>query len=121
MKGYQKLTIITAILGLIIPFLGIFFYFFINSLIGIPILGLFLGGALIIGLIIIAINIGALVAVFKVKNKKIAGAILIGCGILLFLTIQFFAIPSLVLYIIAGILAFRNKEITENTKGITKF
>lgn len=118
MKGYQKLTIITAALGLIIPFIGLFLYFFINSFIGIPILGLFLGGALIIGIIIIVINIGAIIAVFKIKNTKIVGAVLIGCGILLFLAIQFFAIPSLVLYVIAGILAFREKSININRDSV---
>jgi len=110
MKGYQKLTIITAILGLIIPFIGIFLYMFINSVIGIPILALFVGWALLIAVGIIAINVGAIVAAFKVKNKNLVGGILIACGVLLFLLIQWFAIPALVLFIIAGILAFKDKD-----------
>lgn len=110
MKGYQKLTIITAILGLIIPFIGIFLYMLINSVIGVPILALFVGWALLIAVGIIAINVGAIVAAFKVKNKNLVGGILIACGVLLFLLIQWFAIPALVLFIIAGILAFKDKD-----------
>lgn len=110
MKNYQKLTIITAILGLIIPFIGLFLYFFINSIIGIPLLALFVGWALLIAVGIIAINIGAIVAAFRIKNTKIVGGVLIACGVLLFLLIQWFAIPALVLFVIAGILALRNKD-----------
>ena len=110
MKGYQKLTIITAILGLIIPFIGIFLYMLINSVIGIPILALFVGWALLIAVGIIAINVGAIVAAFKVKNKNLVGGILIACGVLLFLLIQWFAIPALVLFVIAGVMAFRDKS-----------
>lgn len=110
MKNYQKLTIITAILGLIIPFIGIFLYMLINSVIGIPILALFVGWALLIAVGIIAVNVGAIVAAFKVKNKNLLGGILIACGVLLFLLIQWFAIPALVLFVIAGILAFKDKD-----------
>ncbi len=112
MRTYQKLTLITAILGLIIPFIGLFLYFFINSLIGIPVLGLFLGGALLIAIIIIAINAGALFAAFRIKNTKIVGIILIVCGILLFAVIPFpipFAIPGTALFVISGIVALRDK------------
>jgi hypothetical protein len=117
MKGYQKLTIITAILGLIIPFIGLFLYFLINSFIGIPILALFVGWALLIAIAIIAINIGAIVAAFKVKNTKIVGGILIACGIILFVLIQWFAIPALVLFVIAGIMAFKQKNTLSNLKS----
>src|SRR5215210_4117306 len=110
MKTYQKLTLITVILGLIIPILGLFFYFFVNSIIGIPILGLFLGGALLVALLIIAINIAGLVAAFKIKNTKIVGMALIGCGAALFLAVQFFAIPGLILFVVAGILALKEKN-----------
>jgi len=116
MKNYQKLTIITAILGLIIPFIGIFLYMLINSVIGIPILALFVGWALLIAVGIIAVNIGAIVAAFKVKNKNWLGGILIACGVLLFLLIQWFAIPALVLFVIAGILAFKDKDRLSNLK-----
>ena len=117
MKGFQKLTIITAILGMVIPFIGLFLYFLINSFIGIPILALFVGWALLIAIAIIAINIGAIVAAFKLKNTKIVGGILIACGVLLFALIQWFAIPALVLFIIAGILAFRQKNTLNNLKS----
>lgn len=119
MKSYQKLTLVTAILGLIIPFIGLFLYFFINSLIGIPLLALFLGGALIIALIIIAINIGAIISVFRIKNTKLIGTILIICGILLFTVVQFIAIPSLVLFVISGILALRDKGPATNKAKIS--
>ena len=81
MKTYQKLTLITVILGLIIPLFGLFLYFFVNSLIGIPILGLVFGSALLVAVLIIAVNIAGLIAAFKVKNPKIAGMLLIGCGV----------------------------------------
>jgi hypothetical protein len=112
MKSYQKFTLITVILGLIIPILGLFIYFFVNSLIGIPILGLFLGGALLVAILIIAINIAGLVAAFRIKNTKIVGIILIACGAALFLAVQFFAIPGLILFVIAGILALKEKNPT---------
>jgi hypothetical protein len=117
MKGFQKLTIITAILGMIIPFIGLFLYFLINSFIGIPILALFVGWTLLIAVAIIAINIGAIVAAFKIKNTKIVGGILIACGVMLFALIQWFAIPALVLFIIAGIMAFRQKNTLSNLKS----
>ncbi len=117
MKNYQKLTIITAILGMIIPLIGLSLYFLINSFIGIPLLALFVGGALLIAAAIIAINIGAIVAVFKLKNTKLVGGILIACGVLLFVLIQWFAIPALVLFIIAGIMAFRTKD---EIRGVTE-
>ena len=116
MKGYQKLTIITAILGLIIPFIGLFLYFLINSFVGIPILALFVGWALLIAIAIIAINVGVIVAAFKIKNSKIVGGILIACGIMLFALIQWFAIPALALFVIAGIMALREKSTLNNLK-----
>jgi hypothetical protein len=73
-------------------------------------LALFVGWALLIAVGIIAINIGAIVAAFRIKNKKIVGGILIACGVLLFALIQWFAIPALVLFVIAGIMAFRDKD-----------
>jgi hypothetical protein len=112
MRNYQKLTLVTAILGSIIPVVGLFLYFLVNSFIGIPILALVLGGALIGAVITIAINIGAIVAAFKIKNTKIAGAALMGCGGALFLVLHFFAIPGLILYVIAGFLALREKNLS---------
>ena len=116
MKNYQKLTIITAILGLILPLIGITLYFLINSFVGIPILALIVGWALLVAVGIVAINIGAIVAAFKIKNKKLVGGILIACGVLLFALIQWFAIPALVLFVIAGIMAFRDKDQVTNLK-----
>jgi hypothetical protein len=112
MRNYQKLTLVTAILGSIIPVVGLFLYFFVNSLIGIPLLALVLGGALIGALITIAINIGAIVAAFKIKNTKIAGVALMGCAGALFLVLHFFAIPGMILFVIAGFLALREKNLS---------
>jgi predicted membrane protein len=109
-KLYQKLTLITAILGLVVPLLGVFAYVFINTLTGIPILALFLGTALLIAVVIIATNIAAIVVAFYIKNTKLVGAILICCGIVLFLTVQIWGIPGLVLYIVSGIMALREKQ-----------
>ena len=112
MKTYQKLTLITVILGLIIPLFGLFLYFFVNSLIGIPILGLVFGGALLVAILIIAVNIAGLIAAFKIKNPKTAGMLLIGCGVVLFLVVHVLAIPGLVLFVIAGIMALRERNST---------
>jgi hypothetical protein len=109
MRSYQKLTLVTAILGSVIPVFGLFLYFFVNSLLGIPLLALVLGSALIGAFITIAINIGAIVAAFKIKNTKIAGVSLMACGGALFLVLHFFAIPGLILFVIAGFLALREK------------
>ena len=109
MKLYQKLTLITAILGLILPLLGVFAYVFVNSLTGIPVLALFLGTAVLIAIVIIAINVAAIVVVFYIANTKLVGIILISCGIILFLTVQLWGIPGLVLYVISGIIALREK------------
>jgi hypothetical protein len=108
-KSYQKLTLITAILGLIVPLLGVFAYVFINSLTGIPILAFFLGTAILIAVIIIATNIAAIVVAFYIKNTKRVGAILISCGVVLFLTVHIWGIPGLVLYVVSGIIALREK------------
>ena len=109
MKLYQKLTLITAILGLIVPLLGVFAYVFINSLTGIPVLALFLGTAVLIAVVIIAINIAAIVVAFYIKNTQLVGIILICCGIVLFLTVQIWGIPGLALYIVSGMIALREK------------
>lgn len=109
MKLYQKLTLINAVLGLVVPLLGVFAYVFINSLTGIPILALFLGTAVLIAVVIIAINIAAIVVAFYIKNTKLVGMILISCGIVLFLTVQIWGIPGLVLYAVSGIIALREK------------
>jgi hypothetical protein len=109
MKLYQKLTLITAILGLILPLLGVFAYVFVNSLTGIPVLALFLGTAVLIAIVIIAINVAAIVVVFYIANTKLVGIILISCGIVLFLTVQIWGIPGLVLYVVSGIIALREK------------
>jgi hypothetical protein len=108
-KLYQKLTLITAILGLVVPLLGVFAYVFINSLTGIPVLALFLGTAVLIAVVIIAINIAAIVVAFYIKNTKLVGIILISCGIVLFLTVQIWGIPGLALYIVSSMIALREK------------
>ena len=70
MKLFQKLTLITAILGLIIPLLGVVAYVFINSIIGIPVLALFLGGIMLIAVLIIAINVRHFLLPFILKIQR---------------------------------------------------
>ena len=109
MKLFQKLTLITAILGLIIPLLGVVAYVFINSIIGIPVLVLFFGGIVLIAVLIIAINAAALFVAFYLKNTKVVGIILICCGAILMVTVQLWGLPGLVMYIVSGVLALREK------------
>ena len=75
-------------------------------------MALFVGWALLI-----AINVGVIVAAFKVKNNKIVGGILIACGVMLVALIQSLAVPTLALFIIAGIMALREKNPLSNLKG----
>ena len=109
MKLFQKLTLITAILGLIIPLLGVVAYVFINSVIGIPVLALFLGGIMLIAVLIVAINAAALFVAFYLKNTKVVGIILIRCGAVLLVTVQLWGLPGCVLYIVSGVLALRER------------
>jgi predicted membrane protein len=82
---------------------------FLNSLTGIPVLALFLGSTVLIAVVIIATNIAAIVVAFYIKNTKLVGAVLICCGIVLFLTVHIWGIPGLVLYVVSGIIALREK------------
>ena len=110
MKLYQKITLITTILSLIVPLSVIFVYFFIDSLMEIPILGVFLADAVLISVEIIAIKLIGLFIVFCIKNTKVVGLALILCGVILILTIQLWGIPGFVLYIVCGIMALREKH-----------
>jgi hypothetical protein len=120
LRLFQKLTLITAILGLIIPLLGVVAYVFINSLVGIPVLALFLGGIVLIAVLIIAINAAALFVALYVKNTKVVGIILICCGAILLVTVQLWGLPGLVLYIVSGILALREKPAIPSRKYTIK-
>jgi len=108
---YKKLTLINTGLGLFISILILVTYIFINSFIGIPILGLFLGGTIVHVIILIAINFSALFVILYFKNTRMIGLILIICGVIVFGTITFLGIPSLVLFVISGILALRQKRL----------
>ena len=72
MKGYQKLTLITAILGLVVLVPIIVGYVYFNSLIGFPILGLFLGGILLHVFVLLLVN--------AASTCVDAGILLIVCG-----------------------------------------
>lgn len=120
MKPFQKLTLVTAILGLVIPLLGVVAYVFINSIIGIPVLALFLGGVMLIAVLIIAINAAALFVAFYLKNTKIVGIILISCGAILLVTVQLWGLPGLALYIVSGVLALREKPTQSPRKYTAK-
>ena len=61
MKLYKKLTIINTSLGITVCIIILLIYFFINSLIGIPLLGLFLGGTILHVFLVLLINIAAIV------------------------------------------------------------
>lgn len=116
MKLFQKLTLIAAILGLIIPVLGVVAYVFINSLTGIPVLALFLGSAILIAVLIIAINVAAVVVAFYVRNTKLVGIILICCGAILLGTVQLWGLPGLALFPLSGILALKEQVISNPRK-----
>ncbi len=111
MKLYKKLTIINTILGIIASIMILFIYFFINSLIGIPLLGLFLGGTILHVFILLIISLAGIVSIFYIKNTKFLGIALIIYGILVLATATFFGIPGFILFVIAGILALREKRI----------
>jgi len=113
-KGYRKLTLITAILGLVILVPIIVGYAYVNSLIGFPILGLFLGGLLLYVFLLIIVNIASLYIAFSIKNTKIAGILLIVCGVVILASTNYFGIPSFVLFCIAGVLALREKPTFSN-------
>jgi hypothetical protein len=79
-KGYRKLTLITAMLGLVILVPFVVGYAYVNSLIGLPILGLFLGWLILYVFLLLIVNIASLFIAFRIKNTKIAGILLIVCG-----------------------------------------
>ena len=110
MKLYQKITLITTILSLIVPLSVIFVYFFIDCLMEIPILAVFLADAVLISVEIIAIKLIGLFIVFCIKNTKVVGLALILCGVILILTIQLWGIPGFVVYIVSGIMALKEKH-----------
>ena len=114
MKGYRKLTLITAILGLVILVPFIVGYAYVNSLIGLPILGLFLGWLLLYVFLLLIVNIASLYIAFRIKNTKIAGILLIVCGVVILASTNYFGIPSFVLFCIAGVLALREKPTFSN-------
>ncbi|HVD36492.1 MAG TPA: hypothetical protein VNB68_03740 [Nitrososphaeraceae archaeon] len=110
MKGYQKLTLITAILGLVALAPIIVGYVYFNSLIGFPILGLFLGGILLHVFVLLLVNAAGLYVAFRTKNTKMAGILLIVCVVVVLAAATYFGIPSFVLFCIAGVLALKEKQ-----------
>ena len=87
MKPYQKFTLITTILSLIVPLSVIFIYFFIDSLMEIPIVGVFIADSVFISVEIIVIKITGLFIVFYIKNTKVVGLALISIGVILILKV----------------------------------
>jgi hypothetical protein len=116
MKLYKKLTLINTILGITVCIIILLIYFFINSLIGIPLLGLFLGGTILHVLILLFINLAGIVSIFYIKNIRIMGIALIIYGTLVLATATFFGIPGFVLFVIAGILALKEKQVVKESK-----
>ena len=113
-KGYRKLTLITAMLGLVILVPFVVGYAYVNSLIGLPILGLFLGWLLLYVFLLLIVNIASLYIAFRIKNTKIVGILLIVCGVVILASTNYFGIPSFVLFCIAGVLALREKPTYSN-------
>ncbi len=74
---------------------------------GFPILGLFLGGILLHVFVLLLVNAASLYVAFRIKNTKMAGILLIICGIVILAAATYFGIPSFVLFCIAGVLALR--------------
>ncbi len=120
MKLYKKLTIINTILGITVCIIILLIYFFINSLIGIPLLGLFLGGTILHVFIVLLINLAGIVSLFYIKNTRIVGIALIIYGTLVLVTATFFGIPvgipGFILFVIAGILALKEKQVVKESK-----
>jgi hypothetical protein len=56
-----------------------------------------------------AINAAALFVAFYLKNTKVVGIVLICCSAILLVTVQLWGLPGLVLYIVSGVLALREK------------
>ena len=110
MKGYQKLTLITAILGLVVLVPIIVGYMYFNSLVGFPILGLFLGGILLHVFVLLLVNAASLYVAFRIKNTKMAGILLIVCGVVILAAATYLGIPSFSLFCIAGVLALKEKQ-----------
>jgi hypothetical protein len=109
-KGYQKLTLITAILGLVVLVPIVIGYVYFNSLIGFPILGLFLGGILLHVFVLLLVNAASLFVAFRIKYTKMSGVLLIVCGVVILAAATYFGIPSFVLFCIAGVLALKEKQ-----------
>jgi Zn-dependent protease with chaperone function len=113
-KGYRKLTLITAMLGLVILVPFVVGYAYVITLIGLTILGLFLGCLLLYVFLLLIVNIASLYIAFRIKNTKIAGILLILCGVVILASTNYFGIPSFVLFCIAGVLALREKPTFSN-------
>ena len=116
MKGYQKLTLITAILGFIVLVPIIVGYVYFNSLIGFPILGLFLGGILLHVFVLLLVNAASLYAAFRIKNTRMGGILLIVCGVVMLAAGTYFGIPSFVLFCIAGFLALKDNQMSSSLR-----
>jgi hypothetical protein len=116
MKLYKKLTIINTALGITVCIIILLIYFFINSLIGIPLLGLFLGGTILHVFIVLLINLAGIVSLFYIKNTRIVGIALIIYGTLVLATATFFGIPGFILFVIAGIIALKEKQVVKESK-----
>ena len=80
------------------------------ALIGFPILGLFLGGILLHVFVLLLANAASLYVAFRIKNTKLAGILLIVCGVVILAAAAYFGIPSFILFSIAGVLALKKKQ-----------
>ena len=110
MKGYQKLTLITAIFGLVVLVPIIVGYVYFNSLIGFPILGLFLGGILLHVFVLLLVNAASLYVAFRIKNTKMASILLIVCGVVILAASYFTSEFHPLFYFVLLVLALKEKQ-----------
>ena len=111
MKLYKKLTIINTVLGIIACLIILFIYFFINSFIGIPLLGLFFGSTILHVFILFIISLIGIFSIFYIKNTRLLGISLIIYGVIVLAVATFLGIPGFILFVIAGILALKEKQL----------
>jgi hypothetical protein len=110
MQGFQKFTLVASILGLAVLVPVIVIYTYANGLIGIPILGLFLGGLILHVILLIIVNLAGLYVAFKMKNKKIIGILLIICGVVILAIANFFWNSGMYLVLRCGGTSIKRKS-----------
>ena len=94
-------------------FVNIFFYKFINWYTSFR---AFFRGYILHVFIVLLINLAGIVSIFYIKNTRIVGIALIIYGTLVLTTATFFGIPGFILFVIAGIIALKEKQVVKESK-----